>query len=287
MRFNKEFYKNDRVLEFEAELVFKSGKSGAFLINLAEFSKKGEDITLYQGIVKDITRKKQAERELVWAEKLSMTGKLARNIAHEVRNPLTNVSLALEQLKEEIPKEITQADLYMNIIERNAERISTLITELLESSKPKSLNLTRSSLNKVVQNAVAFVRERVKLEKIELVERYGNGFPKIPLDTELMTTALLNLLVNAIEAMREGEGVLEIKTYRDTDKLLIDIRDNGIGIPKEYMNQLFEPFFTAKKGASGLGLMTVQNIIKSHTGEISASSEEGKGTLFRVTFFID
>lgn len=287
MRFNKEFYKNDRVLEFEAELVFKSGKSGAFLINLAEFSKKGEDITLYQGIVKDITRKKQAERELVWAEKLSMTGKLARNIAHEVRNPLTNVSLALEQLKEEIPKEITQADLYMNIIERNAERISTLITELLESSKPKSLNLTRSSLNKVVQNAVAFVRERVKLEKIELVEHYGNGFPKIPLDTELMTTALLNLLVNAIEAMREGEGVLEIKTYRDTDKLLIDIRDNGIGIPKENMNQLFEPFFTAKKGASGLGLMTVQNIIKSHTGEISASSEEGKGTLFRVTFFID
>ena len=287
IRFNKEFYKNDKVLEFEAELVLKSGKLGVFLINLAEFGQKEEGITLYQGIVKDITRKKQAERELVWAEKLSMTGKLARNIAHEVRNPLTNVSLALEQLKEEIPKDIPQASLYTDIIERNAERISKLITQLLESSKPKSLKLTKSSLNDVVQNAVLFVRDRLKLEKMDLIESYEDSFPKIPLDTKLITTALINLLVNAIEAMREEEGILKIRTYRDGDKLLVDIEDNGIGIPKENMNQLFEPFFTAKKGGTGLGLMMVQNIIKSHTGEISAISEQGEGSLFRITFFID
>lgn len=287
IRFNKEFYKNKKVLEFEAELVFKSGKKGIFLINLMKFSQKEDNFTLYQGIVSNITRKKQAERELVWAEKLSMTGKLARNIAHEVRNPLTNISLALEQLKEEIPNGIEQTDLYINIIERNAQRISKLITELLESSKPKSLNLTKSSLNEVVKTAVSLVREQIKLEEMALVEDYTPDLPRIPLDTDLMVTAVLNLLLNAIEAMHKHNGILEVKTYRDGDRLLVDIKDNGIGIPKENMGQLFEPFFSAKQGGAGLGLITVQNIIKSHTGEIFANSQPGEGTLFRITFYIN
>tara|TARA_R110001599_G_scaffold100004_4_gene256108 strand:+ start:738 stop:2177 length:1440 start_codon:yes stop_codon:yes gene_type:complete len=287
IRFNKEFYKNDRVEEFEAELLLSNGKTGICLINIVELSQTEEGLRLYQGIIKDITRKKMSERELIWAEKLSMTGKIARSIAHEVRNPLTNLSLALEQLKDEIPAEVEEADLYIDIIERNSKRIGNLITELLESSKPKSLKLTKSILNEVVEDTLDLVKDRLKLQGMKLEEDYDPSIPLIPLDSDQMKTALINLFVNAIEAMKAGEGVLSIKTYLEDGTIFLEVRDNGMGIPQENIDSLFEPFFTAKVGGMGLGLTAVQNIIKSHTGQISARSTVGEGTVFQISFSVD
>ncbi len=287
IRFNKEFYKNDRVEEFEAELLLSNGKTGICLINIVELSQTEEGLRLYQGIIKDITRKKMSERELIWAEKLSMTGKIARSIAHEVRNPLTNLSLALEQLKDEIPAEVEEADLYIDIIERNSKRIGNLITELLESSKPKSLKLTKSILNEVVEDTLDLVKDRLKLQGMKLEEDYDPSIPLIPLDSDQMKTALINLFVNAIEAMKAGEGVLSIKTYLEVGTIFLEVGDNGMGIPQENIDSLFEPFFTAKVGGMGLGLTAVQNIIKSHTGQISARSTVGEGTVFQISFSVD
>ncbi|KYG83425.1 PAS domain-containing sensor histidine kinase [Roseivirga echinicomitans] len=287
LRFNKEFYKNDRVEEFEAELLLSNGKTGICLINIVELSQSEEGLRLYQGIIKDITRKKMSERELIWAEKLSMTGKIARSIAHEVRNPLTNLSLALEQLKDEIPAEVKEADLYIDIIERNSKRIGNLITELLESSKPKSLKLTKSLLNEVVEDTLDLVKDRLKLQGMKLEEDYDPSIPLIPLDSDQMKTALVNLFVNAIEAMKPDKGVLSIKTYLEDGTIFLEVADNGIGISDENIDSLFEPFFTAKTGGMGLGLTSVQNIIKSHTGQISASSVVGEGTVFQISFSVD
>ena len=287
IRFNKEFYKNDRVEEFEAELLLSDGKTGICLINIVELSQTEDGLRLYQGIIKDITRKKMSERELIWAEKLSMTGKIARNIAHEVRNPLTNLSLALDQLKDEIPAEVTEADLYIDIIARNAKRIGNLITELLESSKPKSLNLTNTSLNEVVQVTLELIKDRLKLQGMKLIEDYDPSIPSIPLDSDQMKTALVNLFINAIEAMEPEKGILSVKTYLKEDMIFLEIADNGIGISEDNIDSLFEPFFTAKIGGMGLGLTTVQNIIKSHTGHISASSMVGEGTTFQISFIKD
>ncbi|MGW8121679.1 PAS domain-containing sensor histidine kinase [Roseivirga echinicomitans] len=287
IRFNKEFYKNDRVEEFEAELLLNDGKSGICLINVVELSQSEDGLRLYQGIIKDITRKKLSERELIWAEKLSMTGKIARSIAHEVRNPLTNLSLALAQLKDEIPPEVDEADLYIDIIERNSKRIGNLITELLESSKPKSLKLTKTLLNGVVAETLLLVKDRLKLQGMKLIEDYDSSIPLIPLDSDQMKTALINLFINAIEAMKMGEGVLTIRTYFEDRTVYLEVADNGIGIPEENINSLFEPFFTAKATGMGLGLTAVQNIIKSHAGKISASSVLGEGTVFHVSFGID
>ncbi|WP_339607391.1 ATP-binding protein [uncultured Roseivirga sp.] len=287
IRFNKEFYKNDRVEEFEAELLFSDGKTAICLINVVELSQTEEGLRLYQGIIKDITRKKLSERELIWAEKLSMTGKIARSIAHEVRNPLTNLSLALDQLKDEIPPEVEEADLYIDIIERNSKRIGNLITELLESSKPKSLKLTKTLLNDVVKETLHHVKDRLKLQGMKLIEDYDPSIPLIPLDSDQMKTALVNLFINAIEAMKADQGILSVKTYQEDDTLFLEVTDNGVGIPEDSMDSLFEPFFTAKSGGMGLGLTAVQNIIKSHTGQISATSTVGEGTVFRISFMID
>lgn len=283
-RFNQEFYKHDRVEEFEAELLLANGKSAICLINIINLRPEEDLMNLYQGVIKDISRKKRAEEEILWAEKLSMTGKIARSIAHEVRNPLTNLSLALEQLKDEIPEEVEDAELYFNIIERNAGRIGTLVTELLDSSKPKSLQLSRQPLNDVVKESVKLVKDRLKLQHMRLKEAYGKGLPEIALDPDQIKIALLNVLINAIEAMKPDVGELQISTTMEDADLVLRIKDNGRGIPQEDIGKLFEPFFTAKKGGMGLGLTTFQNIIQSHLGKVKVESEPGIGTTFIISF---
>lgn len=284
LRFNQEFYKHDRVEEFEAELISEGGKIKHCVINLVNLSPDEDLINSYQGVIKDISRKKKADQEILWAEKLSMTGKIARSIAHEVRNPLTNLSLALEQLKDEVPEEVEDATLYFNIIQRNADRIGTLVTELLDSSKPKSLQLKQQSLNDVLKESVELVADRIKLQNMTLIESYHEPLPMIALDLDQIKIALLNIFINAIEAMKPDIGVLRISTYQEEDEIILEVSDNGKGIPKENLGKLFEPFFTAKKGGMGLGLTTFQNIIQSHLGSVKVVSELGAGTSFFISF---
>ncbi|MFT6217096.1 MAG: PAS domain S-box-containing protein [Roseivirga sp.] len=283
-RFNQEFYKKDRVEEFEAELISVNTKVVHCIINLVNLSPDEDMISSYQGVIKDVTRKKKADQEILWAEKLSMTGKIARSIAHEVRNPLTNLSLALEQLKDEVPEDIEDAELYFNIIKRNADRIGTLVTELLDSSKPKSLQLKGQSLNDVVLESMALVSDRIKLQNMTLVQNYHTSLPMIALDRDQIKIALLNIFINAIEAMKPDIGELRVTTYQEENEIVLEVSDNGKGIPKENLGKLFEPFFTAKKGGMGLGLTTFQNIIQSHLGKVRVTSELGFGTSFFISF---
>lgn len=283
-RFNKEFYKNDRVEEFETELLKANGKTAFCVINLINLSPDEDQINKYQGVIKDVSRKKKADQEILWAEKLSMTGKIARSIAHEVRNPLTNLTLALEQLKDEVPEEVEDAELYFKIIKRNAERIGTLVTELLNSSKPKSLQLKSQPINDVVKEALKLVKDRIKLQNMTLKEVYDKSLPDIALDKDQIKVALLNIFINAIEAMKPDAGKLVVSTYREEEDVILRVTDNGKGIPKENLNKLFEPFFTAKKGGMGLGLTTFQNIIQSHMGKVKVTSQLGEGTSFYISF---
>lgn len=284
IRFNQEFYKYDRVEEFETELVLANGKMAYCIINLINLSPDEDMISSYQGVIKDISRRKKADQEIIWAEKLSMTGTIARSIAHEVRNPLTNLSLALEQLKDEVPDEVEDAELYFNIIKRNADRIGTLVTELLDSSKPKSLQLKEQSLNVVVKESLKLIKDRVKLQNMKIKEHYDESLPDIALDQNQINIALLNIFINAIEAMKPDEGKLVISTYQEDEEVILQVSDNGKGIPKKSLNKLFEPFFTAKKGGMGLGLTTFQNIIQSHLGKVKVTSELGVGTNFYISF---
>ena len=284
--FNKTLYKQNFVEEFEAELRLANGKTAVCLINLIQIIDQSNDVAQYQGVLKDISKRKKAEYELLLAEKLSMTGKIARSIAHEVRNPLTNLNLALEQLKDEVPENVEDAELYFNIISRNARRIEELIASLLESAKPKSLILEKRSINEVIKAAIAIVDDRLKLQQMKLNVQLDEDIPELPIDTEQMKVAFVNLMINAIEAMRSGEGELTIKTNFIADQVHIYLRDNGKGIPPENIKRLFDPFFTAKKGGMGLGLTSVQNIIQSHLGEIEVESRLNEVTQFHISFSI-
>jgi len=238
---------------------------------------------VYLGLIYDISARKKAERDLLRAEKLVAAGKLSRILAHEVRNPLTNVQLALEQLKDEFEDKATEAALYFDVIERNAKRIGKLITELLNSSRPKVLNLTRQPVNQVLRESIQLVQDRLTLKNIELRQNLDIREPCARLDKEQLNLALVNIMVNAIEAMKEGKGVLTVTTKLKKQHVIINIIDNGHGLSETEIDLLFEPFYTNKRKGVGLGLTTTQNIIQAHFGTINVASIQGKKTQFAIS----
>jgi signal transduction histidine kinase len=137
-------------------------------------------------------------------EKLRATERLVRTLAHEVRNPLNNINLSIEQLESEYTQEGTK--IYIDIINRNSKRIGDLITELLDSSRPTDIILEKISLQTVIDNAVAAAIDRINLKKIKLERHYSNGTVYVMADMEKLKIALLNIIINAVEAMEENEG---------------------------------------------------------------------------------
>jgi signal transduction histidine kinase len=218
------------------------------------------------------------------AEKLAVTGRVSRTIAHEVRNPLTNIDLALQQLKDELTQNSEAAAPFLDIINRNSQRINQLITELLNSSKPTTIEVKECNINKVLDETLLLALDRIHLKKIKLVKEYSDNVPPVMLDPEKIQTAFLNLFINAVEAMEEGKGILTVRTRNTANRCIIEVEDNGIGISKENLDNLFVPFFSKKSKGMGLGLTATQNIIITHKGTIDVESTVGKGTRFIVTF---
>ncbi len=227
----------------------------------------------------------KANKELVQMrslEKFTASGRMARTIAHEIRNPLTNINLALEQLRNDRPHKDEDMDLLFDMVERNSSRINQLINELLASTKFAELNYNQVFVNELLDGALDMAKDRIQLNNITVIKKYDNHIGKVSADREKMKIAFLNLIVNAIEAMEPGSGKLVIETKSENNKCVIEITDNGTGIDKESMAKLFEPYFTSKPNGNGLGLTNTQNIILNHKGTISVESEEGKGSRFRV-----
>lgn len=218
-------------------------------------------------------------------EKYAATGRIARIIAHEVRNPLTNINLAVEQLHSEYKGE-ADSEMFFGMVQRNSERINKLVSDLLDSTRLTQLNKQQVSVNDFLKACLKDAGDRVALNHIHVITRFREDVGEFQVDKEKMKIAFTNLIVNAIEAMADG-GTLIISTSRESERLIINISDNGSGMNKEQMSRLFEPFFTTKKSGNGLGLANTQNIILNHNGGIKAESEEGKGSTFTITFDLE
>lgn len=274
----------DQVKDFEVVLINNRGEKKICMINCVFIPDQTSDFCCYQGIIYDLTLRKKAEKDMLVAERLSMTGKLARTIAHEVRNPLTNLNLALEHLRDEMPKDNEAVQLYSEIIERNAKRIDTLITEMLNSSKPKDLNLELADVTDILNETIMLANDSLNLNQIKLQKSYVESLPRILVDREKLKIAFLNIIVNAIEAMERGKGELSVDVKRTDNTIVVTITDNGKGIPADDLEKLFDPFFTEKQGGMGLGLTSTKNIMSSHNASIEVESTVKKGTSFILYF---
>ena len=225
-------------------------------------------------------------RELKSMEKFTATGRVARTIAHEVRNPLTNISLAAEQLQEmTVPN--NESSMLLDMISRNGIRINQLVSDLLNATKAIELNIKKTNLNKVLDDALAMAADRIDLSQVKVEKRYEADICDVPVDAEKIKIAFLNIIVNAIEAMEKNKGILVLKTKGIPGLCVVQIEDNGTGMDEDTLQKLFEPYFTNKSKGNGLGLTNCQNIIMSHRGKISVQSKVGKGSVFTVTLRID
>jgi signal transduction histidine kinase len=219
--------------------------------------------------------------ELRQLEKFASTGRIARTIAHEVRNPLTNISLATEQLRDMAAAD-EENSMLLDMVKRNGDRINQLVSDLLNATKYAELQFSTNSINELVEETLDFARDRIELNGIRTEVNLAPGLKHIIVDKEKIKIALLNIIVNALEAMKPGEGVLSISTTAVNNKCVITIADNGMGMNRESLSKLFEPFFTSKEKGTGLGLTNTQNIILNHKGSIDVTSEPGKGTTFII-----
>ncbi len=216
-------------------------------------------------------------------EKFAVTGRIARTIAHEVRNPLTNINLAMEQLQAELNGSATGSiHVLLGMIGRNSDRINLLITDLLNSTKFTDLRYQRITLNQLLDDTLELVKDRLKLNNIQVIKAYTEDKCDISVDVKRMKIALLNIIVNALEAMNPDKGILQLKTTTNDHKCLVTIADNGPGIDEDSLSKVFEPYFTSKSTGTGLGLTNTQNIVLNHNGVIGLESKKGAGTTFSI-----
>ena len=237
-----------------------------------------------QGILHDITGLRKAEKSVLMAEKLAATGRLARTLAHEIRNPLTNIHLSLDHLRSNDISE-TQTN-YFGIIQRNAKRIGAIISELLDTARPTEMILQKTSLQDILDESITAAMDRIVLKNIKLQIRYPDEIVLIPADKDKLKIAFLNIIINAVEAMEEEEGKLVIAMVNHSNTCEVRIADNGTGISEDNLQRLFEPYFTSKRNGLGLGLAATLNILQAHHAQVDVHSTMGAGTTFVITFMV-
>ncbi|HEY4286026.1 MAG TPA: ATP-binding protein [Puia sp.] len=267
--------------EMEVELMTRSRERRNCILSISrQVDSSGE--TYIQGIIHDITNLKRIERATFQIEKLRGTATLLRTLAHEVRNPLTNINLSVEQLKPECESE--DANIYLDIIARNCGRIDSLISELLDLSRPAEISLQKTDLQDIINSTLAAASDRIALKNIRLDLAYPGQPAFVMADREKLKIAFLNILINAVEAVPAQSGVITISIRDESPNFRVFINDNGGGIPEENISRIFEPYFTSKTNGFGLGLAATWNILQSHRAGIDVNSQLGEGTSFMLTF---
>ncbi|HYG17103.1 MAG TPA: ATP-binding protein [Bacteroidia bacterium] len=273
--------KDGFVQNHPVQLLVKENESINALISSSPMLNYQGEVTGYQGMIHDITQLKKAEQELMLADQISLTGRMARMIAHEVRNPLTNITLAADQLQDELASNAISDDMYVDMIKRNSTRINNLINDLLNSTKLAMPTFEPSCIEDVLKEAIKLCSDRITLKNITINQLGLDGRTMLEIDGEKLKIAFVNIITNAIEAMEEMPKptlAVECKTGENTFE--IKISDNGKGMDEDTLKNIFKAFYTARKGGMGLGMTAVQNIILQHKGDIRVESAPGTGTAF-------
>jgi len=219
--------------------------------------------------------------EVVRSEKLAFTGRIAASIAHEIRNPLTNVIMSVQELAQAFKSSDPRAK-HVEIVLRNAERINYLITELLNCARPPKLDMRACDIHKLLENVLASTRTKIVSQKIKTVKKFTSKPAILSLDKEQMERAFLNIIINAVEAMPKA-GQLTIMTEHNENVFTVKIQDTGKGIPDGDIIRIFDPFFSSRQGGVGLGLTICYGVIVSHHGTIEVESKLKAGTTFTVS----
>ncbi len=260
--------------------VKRGGKEQTFriaILSLGGGEASGQLLT-----VEDVTERVEMRRRMARVDRLASLGRLSASIAHEIRNPLTGVSLMLDELHDRL---IGNEDDQRSIVRAlgEIERLEGLVNELLHFATQPRSELRRGSVAAVLEDTLYLVDKQCHKAGVAVEAAIDEALPEIPLDKDKLKQAFLNLVTNALEAM-PGGGVLRIKAESAEDEVRLTFRDSGKGIPPEQMNDIFEPFFTTKGEGAGLGLAITHNIVSDHNGRIEVDNAPGGGAIFTLSF---
>lgn len=219
-------------------------------------------------------------------ERYTEIARLAGGLAHEIKNPLSTIRLNMELLAEDFTEEddpkAKRSLRKIETVQRECQRLQDLLDDFLNFAKARRLRQVPTVLNEQVKRTADFFRPRANEAGVELVDYLAGDLPTVLLDREAFHGALLNLLINAEQALDGKSGQIIVKTYPTAEGVGLDVIDTGPGMEEETRSKVFEAFFSTKGGGSGLGLPTTRKIIEAHGGRISVQSEPGRGTQFAI-----
>ncbi len=235
---------------------------------------------------------RRAGERMVQVERMVAIGKLAAIVAHEINNPLTGIltyaKLLLKKFKSnpQLPSDFENAGKHLEVIASESARCGEIVKNLLLFARQSKVSLQPNNLNQLLLESIRLVQHKIDLINLETHMQLEESLPPVVCDAQLIRQALVALLINAIEAVTPGEGILEVlsRLSADRNRVEISIRDNGIGMDEETKRHIFEPFFTTKEQGKGvgLGLAVVYGIISQHSGEIDVKAALGEGTTFTI-----
>ncbi len=238
---------------------------------------------LVYGIGIDTTERRALEKRAADAEALSAMGELAMGLAHEIRNPLNAANLqlhllnrAVDRLAELSPGTRSEMHKRLHIVGDEIGRLGRLLTEFLELARPRELSRQAVELGELVEAVLALEREQAEARGVKIAVEIDSDGPRAIGDAEKLKQVVLNLVVNALEAMKDG-GSLSAKVFSRENKVVLQLDDTGPGIDPSVLAQVFDPFFTTKEAGTGLGLSIVRKIIDQHGGDVRIDSARGKG----------
>jgi PAS domain S-box-containing protein len=267
-----------------------SGKYRQLLaISIPIFDNKRE-ITQVMSVIHDVTRRKELEQEAVKAARLSSVADMAYTLAHEINNPLTGIRLGLSTLYDGLKKE--ENIQILDSVMKDLNRIQNTVYGFLKARK-KPTHLKREKLyiiEDIIDDVLFHLSGQLDIQNIEVQKQFSSGDFHILMDRDGIHRVVLNVLLNAIQAIRR-EGKIDISTTISPQEeggmakgplLCISVADSGVGLEQEKSQEVFKPFYSSKPGGTGLGLSISENIISTHSGYMAFESEKGKGTTVRI-----
>jgi signal transduction histidine kinase len=237
-----------------------------------------------------VSKTREFEKRAMHSERLAFVGTLAGGLAHEIKNPLSTLSINLQLLMEDVQsmngEKSKKVYTRIHALQKEVQRLEDILNDFLRYAKGQKLELENCNINDVVDEVVDFITPEIKQKQIQLLKSYDTHVPFCQLDVNLVKQAILNVIINAEQAMEHG-GELMIRTSGDKKFIQIDITDTGAGMPKDMLDKIFQVYYSTKKTGTGLGLPTAKRIIEEHKGTISVQSEENKGSNFSIKLPID